>query len=209
MEIELKYLIENEETQQRIWNEAVFQKYGTVDMRPDTEMLAVYFDTPDGILSRVDAAFRIRKENERVVATLKWGGTNKDALHEREELNISLCGEAETANPSLAVFAESERGRELIELVGDREMIPTVEMRFLRKVMMADTGETIFEAALDTGKIVTNYGEAEIRELELELFSGNIAELEKIGDDLAKRFSLIPGIKSKYARGIEMNRKSV
>ena len=31
MEVELKYLIEDEETQKKLWNESVFKKYGDVD----------------------------------------------------------------------------------------------------------------------------------------------------------------------------------
>ena len=118
MEIELKYLIEDEETQKKLWDPSVFGKYGEVDLHAETNMRAVYYDTEDGLLRSVDAAFRIRKENDRYVATLKWGGTSDEALHEREELNLPLCEKSDAEEPSLKVFAESEKGRELIELAG-------------------------------------------------------------------------------------------
>ena len=171
MEIELKYLIEDEETQKKLWDPSVFGKYGEVDLHAETNMRAVYYDTEDGLLRSVDAAFRIRKENDRYVATLKWGGTSDEALHEREELNLPLCEKSDAEEPSLKVFAESEKGRELIELAGERKLIPTVETSFTRRTMRIDTGKTICEAALDTGKIITSGGNADIRELELELFS--------------------------------------
>lgn len=209
MEVELKYLIEDEETQKKLWNESVFKKYGDVDPRGETNMRAVYYDTRDGLLHSVDAAFRIRKENERLVATLKWGGRNQNELSEREELNIPLCGLSDAEKPTLKVFAESKKGRELIELVGDRELVPVVETSFTRKTMRIDTGKSICEAALDTGKIITAGGNADIRELELELFSGSVEDLEEIGSDIAGRFSLRAGVKSKYARGIELRQKSV
>ena len=56
--------------------------------------------------------------------------------------------------------------------------------------MRIDTGKSICEAALDTGKIITAGGNADIRELELELFSGSVEDLEEIGSDIAERFSL-------------------
>ena len=59
-----------------------------------------------------------------------------------------------------------------------------------------------------TGKIITSGGNADIRELELELFSGDVEDIEAIGRDLAEKFSLRPGIVSKYARGIELYQKN-
>lgn len=129
-------------------------------------------------------------------------------LHEREELNLPLCEKSDAEEPSLKVFAESEKGRELIELAGERKLIPTVETSFTRRTMRIDTGKTICEAALDTGKIITSGGNADIRELELELFSGDVEDIEAIGRDLAEKFSLRPGIVSKYARGIELYQKN-
>lgn len=123
MEIELKYLIEDEETAEKTLGiRSVFGKYGEVDLHAETNMRAVYYDTEDGLLRSVDAAFRIRKENDRYVATLKWGGTSDEALHEREELNLPLCRKSDAEEPSLKVFAESEKGRELIELAGERKL---------------------------------------------------------------------------------------
>ena len=134
MEVELKYLIEDEETQKKLWNESVFKKYGDVDPRGETNMRAVYYDTRDGLLHSVDAAFRIRKENERLVATLKWGRTQSERAFLRERNSTYRCAVCRDAEkPTLKVFAESKKGRELIELVGDRELVPVVETSFTRE----------------------------------------------------------------------------
>ena len=130
----------------------MFGKYGEVDLHAETNMRAVYYDTEDGLLRSVDAAFRIRKENDRYVATLKWGGTSDEALHEREELNLPLCEKSDAEEPSLKVFAESEKGRELIELAGERKLIPTVETSFTRRTMRIDTGKTICGSGSGYGK---------------------------------------------------------
>ncbi len=208
MEIEFKYLIPDENTIDELWQEAVFKKYGDVDSRQALQMRAVYYDTPDGMLSSVDAAFRIRHEGPHVVATIKWGGRQTDGLHEREELNIQLSDSFDDSRPTLDVFAESEKGRELIELVGDRPLIKRLETDFLRRIMRIDTGSAICEAALDVGKIVTSAGDLDIRELELELYSGDINEIEHMGGEISKKFGLKPGVESKYGRGMELLRSS-
>ena len=208
MEIEFKYLIPDEDTIDELWQEAVFKKYGDVDSRQSIQMKAIYYDTPDGLLSSIDAAFRIRHEGPHVVATIKWGGRQTDGLHEREELNIQLSDSFDDSKPTLDVFAESEKGRELIELIGDRPLKKKLETDFLRRIMRIDTGSTICEAALDVGKIKTTAGDLDIRELELELYSGDIHEIEHIGEDLAAKFGLVPGVNSKYGRGMELLKNS-
>lgn len=204
MEIEFKYLIPDENIIESLWQDAVFKKYGDVDSRQALQMKASYYDTPDGLLSSVDAAFRIRHEGPHVVATIKWGGRQTEGLHEREELNIQLADSFDDSKPTLDVFAESEKGRELIELVGEKPLVRRLETDFLRKIRRIDTGSAICEAALDVGKIKTEAGDLDIRELELELYSGDIHEIEHIGGDLADKFGLIPGVKSKYGRGMEL-----
>ena len=69
--------------------------------------------------------------------------------------------------------------------------------------MRIDTGTTIFEADLDVGSIITSAKNLDICELEIELYSGSRDELVSIGEDIAERFGLVPGLKSKYQRGIE------
>lgn len=204
MEIEFKYLIPDESIIEKLWQDAVFKKYGDVDSRQALQMRATYYDTPDGLLSSVDAAFRIRHEGPHVVATIKWGGRQTEGLHEREELNIQLADSFDDSKPTLDVFAESEKGRELIELVGERPLVRRVETDFLRKIKRIDTGSAICEAALDIGKIKTAAGDLDIREIELELYSGDIHEIEHIGGYLSDKFGLIPGVKSKYGRGMEL-----
>jgi inorganic triphosphatase YgiF len=208
MEIEFKYLIPDGSIIDEMWQETVFKKYGDVDSRQAVQMKATYYDTSDWLLNSIDVAFRIRHEGPHVVATIKWGGRQTDGLHEREELNIQLAESFDDSKPALDVFAESEKGRELIDLVGERPLQKKLETDFLRKIRRIDTGSAICEAALDMGSIITASGTQEIRELELELYSGDVREIEKIGGDLAERFGLVPGVKSKYVRGMEMLKNS-
>lgn len=207
MEIELKYLIPDYDTAADLWQQEVFSRYGDVDMIRRTEMSAVYYDTEDFILSGIGAAFRIRQEDSKVVATIKWGGCSKESLHEREEINIPLNCNYDRGMPSLDVFNESEKGRELIELVGDRQLKPVIETDFERNTMRIDTGAAICEAAMDIGRIITPGGSEDILELEIELFSGSVKEIILIGKELQSEFGLIPGEASKFGRGMELLKK--
>ncbi|MCR4600720.1 MAG: CYTH domain-containing protein [Clostridia bacterium] len=204
MEIELKYTVPDQETAEKLCKTEVFKKFGKVDSETETEMKATYFDTEDRVLSGVDAAFRIRKEGEAYVATLKWGGRQENGLHEREELNIQLDTCCEERTPSLEVFKESQKGRELMELVGDKPLAPLIETDFTRHAMRLDTGKVICEASMDMGKIITSAGDLDIMELELELFSGDVEALKSLGETLSKKLKLEPGTRSKFGRGMEL-----
>lgn len=62
-------------------------------------MKATYFDTDDFDLSRNDMAYRIRCEDDNLIACLKWGGKNEGALHTREEINIPVKTPSRTPLP--------------------------------------------------------------------------------------------------------------
>ena len=72
MEIELKYLIDGEEKADRIWQELRRHPEAVAASEEEKQMHAVYFDAEDGRLSRAGIAFRIRREGEEMVATVKW-----------------------------------------------------------------------------------------------------------------------------------------
>lgn len=77
MEIELKYLLRDPEEIDRIFGDPAIQR-----MKDDTEVLpmhAVYFDTEDRKLARERIAFRVRKEGDRYIATLKWSQEQREA----------------------------------------------------------------------------------------------------------------------------------
>ena len=202
MEIELKYGIPDPGIIDSLWKEEVFSRYGSVDKKTTIPMLATYYDTKAGDLRKADAAFRIRKEGDQPVATLKWNDSVKEGLFEREELNFNLT-DSDCETPTLSKFIESESACALIEKVGDRPLVPVLKTDFTRKTMRIDTGTTIFEADLDVGSIITSAKNLDICELEIELYSGSRDELVSIGEDIAERFGLVPGLKSKYQRGIE------
>lgn len=202
MEIEMKYVIKDKDSAEAIWEDDFLNEIGDVDARETVFMKAAYFDTKDHILSKNDIAFRVRMEGNRIVASLKWNGSGDEGLHIREEINVPVDDPACFIQPSPDLFKESDTGRMLINLIGDRLIYSMLEIHFLRRRLRLDTGDSIVEVAVDTGEIITDFGNQPICELEIELFSGEKEDVMAIGTKLAEKYNLVPSNVSKYARGL-------
>ena len=57
---------------------------------------------------------------------------------------------------------------------------------------------------LDIGKVITPKGQAPVAELEIELFSGDQDDMIALGRELAAKYNLTPGNKSKFQVGLEL-----
>lgn len=200
MEIEVKYSIPTEETADKIWQDKLFSGMEERNSREELYIDARYFDTSNCTLAKNQIAYRVRKEGDRWVAALKCNGRNEGALHTRNEINVPV----RNGEPDISVFAESEMGEELEEILGEERLECVLETKFSRRRFRIDTGDGIFELSIDKGDIVTDYGIAPILEVELELFSGETDELVELGEKLRSKFDLSIQENSKYARGIEM-----
>jgi len=209
MEIELKYQIENREQLDKIWDDDLFAKIEEANSRGRLAIKAAYFDTEDGVLAQNRIAFRIRREGDRVVGTLKWSDkeVNISGLYVREEINVPVADEACFLAPDPTIFKQSAEGKELIELLSGRKLVSIFETVFARRKFRIDTGSSIIEISLDEGEILADGASAPISELEVELYSGTQEDLIKIGDSIAEEYGLSPETRSKYARGIALIEK--
>lgn len=204
MEIELKYKIPAGVIAEDIWKDKIFSDMEEAGSREEICLDARYFDTDDCDLAENEIAYRIRREGERIVAALKWKGHSDGALHVREEINVPVMSD----EADISVFNESEIGRELTNIVGRKQVKCFLETKFHRRRFRIDTGTGIFELSVDTGRIVTDYGEEPISEVEIELFSGEKEELLELGKRLQNKYQLETEESSKYARGIEIIRRN-
>lgn len=204
MEIELKYKIPAGVIAEDIWKDKIFSDMEEAGSREEIYLDARYFDTDDCDLAKNEIAYRIRREGERIVAALKWKGHSEGALHVREEINVPVMSD----EADISVFNESEIGRELTNIIGGKQVKCFLETKFNRRRFRIDTGTGIFELSVDTGRIVTDYGEEPISEVEIELFSGEKEELLELGERLQNKYQLETEEISKYARGIEIIRRN-
>ena len=203
MEIELKYLVEEEFTRERILQDAHLLEMADKDTVETIPMKAVYFDTEDKALLQKKFAFRVRYEDVRPVATIKWGGGSEGGLHQRGELNVTV-NEEFAAAPDLSIFRGSEIYEEISAAAAGQKLVPVMEMEFIRKQMHVDTGKSISVVSCDEGEIRTAGGTAHISEVEVELYSGDQDDMLALGNELAVKYNLTPGEKSKYQRGLEL-----
>ena len=203
MEIELKYYLNDEIAKERIFNDKHLTEIKDPDFDETIEMKAVYMDTAQKDLMKKEMAFRVRREGERMVATLKWGGSAKDGLHVRGELNVPV-DEQFVRSPNVDVFKGSEIYEEIKAAAGDRALQKVMEMDFTRKEIRVDTGKSISVISLDEGWIRTDGGDAPISELEIEFYSGDQDDMIELGMELAAKYNLQTSDKSKYQRGLEL-----
>lgn len=203
MEIELKYLFEDEASKDAIFNDKYIQKIMDEGSEAVTPMRAIYMDTEDGILREKEMAFRVRFEYSKLVATLKWGGSAEEGLHVRGELNVQV-DEDFLQNPSLEVFKGSEIYDEITEAVGEKKLIPVMEMNYVRREVRIDTGLSISVLSVDEGEIKTRKGNVPILELEIELYTGDKADMIALGRKMEEKYHLKRGNRSKFQRGLEI-----
>ena len=107
MEIELKFLVEDQLARDRILQDKYLEETAQKDSKEEIRMNATYFDTEDLDLCKNKMALRVRFENGKPVVTLKWGGSSQNGLHVRGELNVHVS-ETFIESPDIDVFKGSE-----------------------------------------------------------------------------------------------------
>lgn len=209
METELKYDLDKK-TAEKIFDDVMihFIEDGEVE---DVPMDAVYFDTGERDLSRAEITFRIRREGSSYFSTLKWNSqtTETEALSLREEMNIRLTEEQRKAPPTIGIFKDSDISDYLEELAGGKALEPIMEMKFLRRQVRVDTGNSISELSVDTGEILAGGRTVPIHELEIEFFSGDVDDMLSLGKRLQEKYQLQPETRSKFARGLALLKEEI
>lgn len=204
MEVELKYRIKEKDDISRILQDDYIKSVIEKDSYEEIPMRAIYFDTEDKKLLKEKIAFRVRKEDNKNIATLKWGGSASIGLHVREEINVPIIEEEFLENPKLKIF-EGSNIEDILKVVGENEKLkPLLVMNFIRKQVRIDTGRVICELSIDDGNIISGNKETDILELEIELYSGSEEDLIAIGNNLKSHYSIIEEDKSKFQRGLEL-----
>lgn len=204
MEIELKYLLGDEEKADEIFADEFVNQIKDEKAEEKIDMDAVYYDTEERSLTEQKIAFRVRKEGEQYIATLKWDGTSDNGMHKRQEINVPVSDEKFAVSPDATIFSQSEMSEVLEAIIGSKKLNPLIEVKFTRRLIRLDTGKSISELSIDIGKIKANGKTIPISELEIELFSGNEEDIVGIGNKIAQKYDLHPENKSKFERGYEL-----
>ncbi|MEJ2063360.1 MAG: CYTH domain-containing protein [Reinekea sp.] len=152
-----------------------------------------YFDTDSRLLTNAGSALRIRKKGHHYVQTLKNRGVNIGGLHRRQEWEMAISDQA----LNLSLFPESA----LPESIHSEALSPLFSTNFKRRSWQIDYRQSKIELVFDSGEVVTDNGSDTISELELELKSGQLADLFDLALGLSEKIAVMPSDISKAERG--------
>ena len=158
-------------------------------------MATTYYDTPTGAMGARKWTLRVRRENEDTVVTVKTpasGGARGE-------------WECRGTDPVAAVPRLTEQGApKELEVLLCEGVVPVCGAAFTRRAIPVQTGDTVVEVALDTGRLFREDRELPLCELEVELKEGSEAECAAFAHALAEKFGLTPEPRSKFARAVSL-----
>lgn len=159
----------------------------------------IYYDTLDFSLRKAGLSYRIRLQGSEYIATVKADGKTSGGLHNRSEWSCVIDVPKTDITPFLALPI----GERLKDTIGGQELNELFRTRFKRKsVDIRTKDQGLIELALDLGHVIAKDKETPIREIELELKDGKVAEVLQLAAILVRKFILVPESQSKYYRGL-------
>lgn len=203
METEFKYGLKNRSVFDSIVGNDEINKMG-LDAVETIDMHAVYFDTADEDFRKMGIAYRIRQEDERCTATIKWDVNVREGLHQREEFNLVVNDERFAEHPNIELFISSDAYEVLHEAAGDKPLVPTITMDYERRQFKVDTGKSISCISVDEGAIHHADGHSiPICELEIEWYYGDEDDFMKLAEFISTEYELESEDRSKLQRAFE------
>ena len=193
-EVELKFLVDEAGFKQALLEPAL----GAVAKKaPFRRLRSVYFDTEAGDLRRNLVVLRLRARRGGHVMTLKWSESTTIGPFERGEIEVFCRGET----PDLSLLGE-EIAAELHRLTEGRPLHAAYSTEIRRATHLVAVGDSQIEVAFDVGKVVAGDRSAPLREIEMELKSGEPADLHRLGLVLLGLVPVRLGVQTKSERGV-------
>lgn len=157
---------------------------------------SLYFDTADSGLRRAGYSLRVRRSGRRFIQTVKSRKPGSAGLFVRREWEsevprFALDRGALNATPLRRWLASEDAG----------DLVPLIRTRFRRTRWLVDHAGSRIEVVLDEGTVAHGKRRAPLDELELELLSGNPADLFALAEDIAAAAPLRLSVQSKADRG--------
>ncbi len=201
-ELELKLRIENESACNSILESMNYEAFCMVGDIHSQRMEAFYFDTPSKTLMNDRISYRIRREEDAWVATVKCGSSVSEGLFTREEYNMLASG----PNPDLSIFFDQPIGVHISKIVDKEALMVLFKTVFVRlSVLLTYPNGTVIELAVDKGDIISGDKTEPIAEVELELKEGSVEDIMDLGKILCQRYPLFPDNRSKFMRGLVLS----
>ncbi|HWF01501.1 MAG TPA: CHAD domain-containing protein [Caulobacteraceae bacterium] len=189
-EIELKFALEPGESPE------ILRFLGAAET-PETRLDAVYFDTRGLALRERGLSLRLRREDGKVVQTLKQRQEGGGAFGRAQwEASVEATG----------IDRRALRGTPAAEaLLGLGSPLPLVDVTTRRtRVMIEGDAEAKIEVSVDRGQAAAAGRSSDFEELELELKSGSPEGLFAYAGPLQSRFDLELSFIAKADRGFAL-----
>jgi triphosphatase len=163
-----------------------------------TERLqSTYYDTEAGDLRLHRVALRMRKTRAGHILTVKFAGDPGQSPFERSEIEAV----APTPVPQLDLLGPQVEAQ-IQRLTGGRPLLASFTTNIRRSRRLVQSAENQIEAAFDTGTITAGERRQPVREIELELKSGDPASLYQLGLSLMDDYQLQLSPLTKSQRGV-------
>ena len=169
------------------------------------KLVNLYYDTEAFDLRRRKMALRLRRYGYRWLQTLKASGDRKGGVAVRQEWEMPVAGPA----LELRKLRDTPLAGALKE-IGDADLLkPIFRVEFIREAWLLQpfpryAPDFVAEVAFDHGKILSGDKTERISELELELKSGHLRELEYLAHVLMRDLKIHEEPRSKARRGYAM-----
>ena len=163
---------------------------------PRRTLRSIYFDTAAGDLRKERIALRVRKTGRGAPQMgLKSASTSK-SLFSRREVEVRILG----MQPDISLF-NSHIAAEIKRATEGRPLKAQFETLVRRRVRLMRVGRSEIEVAFDEGAVIAGDRRLPIREIELELKSGQEIELYELAIQLVETLPLRLHVTSKAERG--------
>ncbi len=163
------------------------------------QMVTTYYDTAKGSLAKKGIFLRLRVAGGRVEQTVKTTGTG-GVLARRGEWNWAVTG----PEPDLELAAST--GLKPLERRARKGgLVPRFASEISRRIAIVTIGQTILELALDEGLVRAGRRTTPIRELEIEVKSGDSSAVFALARDLIAIPGVSIGFATKASRGLALN----
>lgn len=195
-EIELKFIVDDAHV------DTLREHLNTLNAEhtPAGQLLNIYYETADNWLRQHDMGLRIRGDQGRYEMTMKIAGRTVGGLHQRPEYNIAIAKpELELDKLPADVWPQGEMPEGL-----PQQVQPLFSTDFYREKWVVSQGKSQIEIALDLGEVKAGEHQEPICELELELLSGETADVLALAQQLTQAGHIRQGSLSKAARGYHL-----
>mgnify|MGYP003296436294 CR=1 FL=1 len=93
---------------------------------------------------------------------------------------------------------------ELLSEISDSDLVPICKTKFNRTKYTLGYGDSIMEACFDVGKLTGGDKSENICELEIELISGDVVDLQELADYIEKKTNAVLFNDSKFKRCLKL-----